>query len=324
MAVYTPLSDSELRQYLQIFDAGELLEAQGVGAGTINTIYDVRSTQGRFIVRILEGRTRADAKFEESLLGHLRSKELRVPTMLTACQSGKILSLGPRQQLSIFDYMNGRELAVFEISEAHVQQVGEFIADMHLACRDLQRRRRNRFGLERLRELIATCLDTPVGQMNRENLEVMLEQLEMATFPRSLPKGIIHGDLFVDNVRFSHGKLEGVIDFEMASSGPLIYDLAVAICDWCFMKDSFNSTLARELVRGYIHRRGLSNPERRALYGVCCFVAIRFAITRFYDFEVNVDVAATRNYKDYRHFMRRLYALKDFGREAFDALVLVG
>src|SRR6478672_806690 len=107
MAVYTHLSERDLRQHLRPFRLGELLEAKGISAGTINTIYEVNTTRGRFILRILENRTSTDARFEEALLARLAERDLMVPRMMGAGKRGCVLQIGPRQLLSVFQYLPG-------------------------------------------------------------------------------------------------------------------------------------------------------------------------------------------------------------------------
>jgi homoserine kinase type II len=153
------------------------------------------------------------------------------------------------------------------------------------------------------------------------DIEELRDEVQSYKPAKNLPRGIIHGDLFVDNVRFSHGKLCGVLDFEMSSSGALIYDLCVAICDWAFSKNSLQPELARGLVEGYCVYRPLQEAEKRYLYQLTCFVAARFTVTRIHDFEVMVPPDAERLYKDYRHFLQRLRSLRALGQEGFDAAV---
>lgn len=323
MAVYTHLSESELRRYIQVFSVGELIEARGISAGTINTIYEINTTHGRFILRILEGRTRSDARFEEELIVHLTNNALKVPKMMGVSKGGHVVSINPRQQLSIFEYLPGREVGVFEVTDEHCTQVGRFLSDMHVACRDLGRRRRNRFDLERLMEILVNCEQVNDSEEISAELSLIRRQFEEHKPPKHLPKGIVHGDLFIDNVRFSHGELCGVLDFEMASTGALSYDIAVALCDWAFSQNQLVPSRARALVAGYVENRRLTPAEKKALFGLCLFAATRFELTRIHDFEVMVTPDADRLYKDYRHFKDRLQSLQAMGKERFEAEILM-
>jgi homoserine kinase type II len=322
MAVYTKLSDNALRQFLKTFRVGDLISAKGVSAGTINTIYDIQTTTGRYILRILENRKFVDAQFEASLLQQLAKAGLTVPKMMEAGKLGAVVPFGPRQQLSIFQFLPGRDMGVFEVAPDHVRQVGQFLASMHQVTARLTMRRRNRFAPERIRHILSLCLAAPAKNAEqREHLKILKKQVEVFEFNRALPRAVVHGDLFIDNVRFNCGKLCGVIDFEMASSGPLIYDLAVAICDWGFLHDRFMPERTKALLRGYQSKRALRDVEKSALYDTVCFAAARFAITRFHDFELNTQPDVQRMYKDYRHFFSRLQSLLHLGREKFADIV---
>lgn len=321
MAVYTHLSEQDIRNHLRQFNVGELVEARGVSGGTINTIYDVNTTSGRYILRILEDRTATDARFEEKLIVHLANRGLVVPRMIPAGGESYVVSITPRQQLSLFEYLPGREVAVFEVTDEHAYQIGQFLGAMHLAASGLRRRRRNRFSPERVRLLLQRCVKSMEDDDRMADLMFLSDELKRHGWPRHLKRGIIHGDLFVDNARFDHGRLCGVLDFEMASTGPLSYDVAVALADWCFSHDEFIPSRATQLVQGYLEQRELSKNERSALFDLCHYAICRFTITRFYDFEVRTRPDAQRTYKDYRHFLARLDSLSELTQEEFEEIV---
>jgi homoserine kinase type II len=320
VAVYTHLEDRVIRQQVRSFRLGELIKYRGVPAGTINTIYELVTTRGHFILRILENRALADALFEETLLGHLFDRGLPVPRMVNG-RKGSVVSLAARQQLSVFEFIQGRELAVFEVGASHARQIGAFLGKMHVASRSLGRRRRNRFAPERMQMIAGKCQDAARREPERLSMQdVELLRGELARHDWSgdeLPTGVVHGDLFIDNARFVRGRLAGVLDFEMASTGPFAYDIAVAIGDWAFVHDRLDLERAAAIVAGYEAERPLSNRERVALYDLCRFSAARFAMTRFYDFEVRTRPDAQRLYKDYHHFMQRLGVLRALGGASF-------
>ena len=240
MAVYTELTDQELRKFVNHFALGELVRAHGIAAGTINTIYDLTTTQGHYILRILEGRTRAEAQFEERLIEHLIAKGLRVPRMMPGRRGGAILSIGPRQQVSILEFVEGRELAVFEVEASHARQIGAFLGELSKATKSFRGTKENRFSQDALRDMLDQCIAGIETGEQRADLEILSAELEMKISFEGLPVGMTHGDLFVDNARFKQGELEAVIDFEMASTMPFIYDLSVAIGDWAFFAECFS------------------------------------------------------------------------------------
>lgn len=316
MAVYTHLSERQLARYARWFGLGALRSARGVPGGTINTIYALETDEGRFILRLLEDRSLTDARFEEALLAHLDRAGIAVPKMLASPRHGGVVSLGSRQHLSIFEWMKGRELAPFELRPDHCHQIGRYIARLHHAALSLRRRRRNRFSPEHIDRKLSACERFVAGgapQEMRQHISTLRRELELFRWPSRVPAGIIHSDLFVDNAFFSRGRLSGVLDFEMACNGPFIYDLAVALLDWCFEHDRLKRPRARALLAGYQTLRPLTVPERAGLFAMCRFIATRYATTRFYDFEVTALPEEDRTYKDYRHYMARLGALRSIG-----------
>jgi homoserine kinase type II len=317
MAVYTHLDNRALRQHLRPFRLGDLLEARPVLAGTINTIYEVCTTRGRYILRILENRSSTDAKFEEALLLRLVERGLAVPRMVGAGRRGHVMQIAPRQQLSVFQYLPGRELGAFEVSPAHTAQVGRFLATMHGAAKGLGRRRQNRFDPNHVSRTLGRIRSFGGTVSQCQDMQTLGNELLLHDWDRGWPRGTVHGDMFIDNVRFCAGRLCGVLDFEMAATGPYLYDLAVALCDWGFALDRFEPLRAAALVQGYEQGRPLSQIEHSALYMLCRFAATRFAISRFYDFEVRQRPNAKRLYKDYRHFLSRLLSLQRLGEANF-------
>ncbi len=324
MAVYTHLSSAMLHEHLHPFGLGELQAFEGISGGTINTIYAIQTSKGRFVVRILEDRSLSDARFEEALIAHLGGKGLKVAKMMpfSSADDARILTISPRQHLSVFEYIPGREVGVFELEEVHARQIGEFLGAMHVAGGGLRRRRRNRFSPERIGRLVERCLETIGDDSRAQDLIDLSVEIAQLGWPRHLPRGIIHGDLFIDNARFDRHELCGVLDFETASSGPLAYDAAVAIADWTFVRDQFSPVLARALLAGYQSERQLARVERLAMYPLCRYAISRFAVTRFYDFEVQKRPEAQRLYKDYRHFLQRLSSFGEVAESDFLANVV--
>ncbi|MEO1174585.1 MAG: phosphotransferase [Myxococcota bacterium] len=226
------------------------------------------------------------------------------------------MTLSSRQHLSIFRWMPGRELANFELEPDHAEQVGDFLARLHSTTQSIRRRRRNRFAPEYVDRFLVGCERYVDGHPDRQmgrDIRILRSELNRFRWPAHLPGGIIHADLFVDNVFFRRGRLSGVLDFEMACTSPLIYDVAGALMDWAFEKDRFIRSRAQALLHGYQAHRRLLSAEKRQLYSMCRYIATRYATSRFYDFEVSAHPDAERAYKDYRHYMMRLRALKNLG-----------
>lgn len=331
MAVYTHLTEHQLQRYARWFGLGPVRRSRGVPGGTINTIYALETDEGRYILRVLEDRSTTDARFEEALLRHLARSGLEVPHMLDSPRHGGIISIGSRQHVSMFEWMKGRELAPFELEPGHCRQIGEYLARLHFVARSLRRRRRNRFSPEHIDRKLRTCerfVANGAPHDMRRHVASLRRELDRFRWPARVPVGIIHSDLFVDNAFFSRGNLSGVLDFEMACNGPFIYDVAVALLDWCFQHDRLLRPRARALLDGYQRLRPLTVPERAGLFSMSRFVATRYAATRFYDFEITAVPEEDRTYKDYRHYMSRLGALRSLGargmRELADSTTPTG
>ncbi|MEM6531909.1 MAG: homoserine kinase [Myxococcota bacterium] len=324
MAVYTHLTRTQISRYARWFGLSEPTAVKGIAAGTINTIYALQCAEGRFILRLLENRSRTDARFEEALLLHLERAGLSVPSMLQSPRHGGVVTLSSRQHLSIFRWMPGRETAVFELEPHHAGQVGVFLGRMHAATQSFRRRRRNRFAPEYVDRFLSASerfVDGHSDQGMRRHIRSLRSELTRFQWPTRVPVGVIHADLFVDNAFFRRGKLSGVLDFEMACTSPLIYDVAASLMDWAFEKDRFVRPRARALLAGYQSERVFAAAEKRQLFAMCRYIATRYATSRFYDFEVSAHPDAERAYKDYRHYMLRLGALKSVGARGLRELV---
>jgi homoserine kinase type II len=320
MAVYTRLDQQQLRRFARAFRLGRLRRARGVPAGTVNTLYDLRTDRGRFFLRILEDRTARAAHFEESLLAHLAAAGLPVPTMMATASGERVVRFSRRQHLSVFAYLPGRELAPAEVRATHAEQIGSFLADMHRALRTFRRRHANDFSPPRIRAKLRACRAASFPPAVQRTL-ARLEQ-ELGDWPAALPAGVAHGDLFTDNARWTRGRLKGVLDFEMAADAPLVYDLAVALCEWAFVGARFHPGRARAVLRGYLRQRDLTRDERRALYRSCRYAATRFAVTRFFDFELHRQPEVHRLRKDYREYVARLEVLRGLGARGFAAEIV--
>lgn len=319
MPVLPQLTEHALRRALKPFRLGELIAARGVNAQTVNRFYDLSTTRGRYILRILENRTCTDARFEESLLGHLMQRGLAVPKMIGAGRKGCVVPFDLGGQVSVFAYMPGREVAVFEVSVGHCVQVGRFLADLHRAGRGLSRRRRDRYDGPHLLRLLTRCGTHVQTDEHSRDLATLRAALDAHPWPSGLPRGTIHGDLCIDHVRFERGTLCGVLDFACASRSIVLYDVALALVDWAFVRDAFCPERAYALVQGYTQRRALTPAERAALYALCCSAAVRYAVCRLLAFECTPLKAQHAPYRDYRHFMTRLAQLQALGKTRFGA-----
>lgn len=331
MAVHVVLNRDQIRSILSLYHLEGLEDFGGIAEGSINTSYWVRAEGRKYFLRITEKKRVDDMIFEKELLGHLARHGLPVPRLVRNVAKGTFTPWSSRGRfVSLFEYMPGRDLGVFEVRPRHARAVGHFAASMHVASAEFPRARDNEFSIFALGQKLERITTALEGRRISHRLEPDVRELaaELARQKRrklaQLPLGTVHGDLFVDNVRFEEDRLVGVIDFEMASTEKLIWDVAVAINAWCWQPSArqmggpagrFDLARTRHLIKGYAAVRELSRVELAALPDELRLAAARFAITRLVDFELKRLPADRRVYKDYRHYMARLSSLSAGGAE---------
>lgn len=283
MAVYTQVSEQELREFLSAYDLGQLIGLEGIAAGTENTNYRLETEQERCILTIYEKRvSAADLPFFLLLMEHCADAGVPCPKPVRS-RDRKTWRMLANKPAALVSYLYGKSVVRPEAS--HAEAVGAGLADLHNATAGYGEQRENSMRLSAWCDLIKKC-----GQRGDElrpgltaELEAELAFLEGA-WPESLPKGIIHADLFPDNVLFAGGKLSGLIDFYFACTDLYAYDLAICFNSWCFEDDvTFNITKARAFLRGYQSKRPLQDAEIEALPVLCRGAAMRFLSTRLYD-----------------------------------------
>ncbi len=320
MAVYTDVAAEELVEFLRGYDIGELLSYKGIAEGVENSNFLMRTTKGAFILTLYEKRVAVDdLPYFLSLMGHLAAHGIPCP------QPAK------NRRGESFGELQGKPAAIINFLEgmwprrpnaAHCAGVGSALAKMHLAGRDFPLVRANPLSVQGWRPLLeiaaARADELQIGL--RDFLEQELDHLEI-NWPRDLPQGVIHGDLFPDNVFFLGEKLSGLIDFPFSCNDTLAYDVAICLNAWCFETDhSFNVTKARAFLGAYARERGLSNAEQQALPLLARGAAMRFLLTRLVDY-LNVPEGALVRPKDPLEYVRKLRfqqsvrSLRDYGVE---------
>ena len=309
MAVYTEVTDDALRAFLAEYDLGELVAFRGIAEGVENSNYNLRTSGGDFILTLYEKRVDpADLPYFLGLMEHLAARGVSCPRPVHG-RDGSALRLLAGRHAAITTFLPG--VWPRRIRQAHCAPVGAALAALHLAGADYRTERRNALGPEGWTPLLeraladggaaAEALSPGLGQELRAALARILE-----AWPRDLPRGQIHADLFPDNVFFLGEEVSGLIDFYFAATDLYAYDVAVCLNAWCFEPDmSLNVTKARAMLRAYAARRGLSAAELAALPVLAQGAAIRFALTRLYDW-VHTPPGALVTRKDPRDYVRRL------------------
>ncbi len=283
MAVHTDVTDDELKAFVADYDLGEVLSFQGIAEGVENSNFAVRTSHGSFILTLYEKRVAAaDLPFFLNLMEHLAARGVSCPTPLKT-RSGETLRTLKGKPAAMVTFLEG--LWPRRITVTHCLQLGRALADLHRAGADFGMRRANALSVAGW----APLLDATRAEADtiRPGLQAALdtEYAHLAAhWPQGLPTGVIHADLFPDNVFFLGDRLSGLIDFYFACTDALAYDVAVCLNAWCFEADrSLNVTKARALFQGYEAQRPLTPAERAALPLLARGSALRFLLTRLYD-----------------------------------------
>jgi len=305
MAVYTEISDTEIVEYLTQYDIGELHSLKGIAEGVENSNYLLSTDKGMHILTLYEKRVNVDdLPFFLGLMDHLFENGVDCPQPI-ALNSGKQLSTLAGRPSAIISYLDGN--SVKRPTPNHCAPVGKALAKMHLAGEGFAIKRRNGLTVDGWRPLYEMS-----GERSEEVtpglcklIEDELAHLE-ANWPKDLPAGVIHADLFPDNVFFLKNQLSGIIDFYFACNDLLAYDIAVCINAWCFEADySFNVTKASAMLKGYNEIRALKREEYNALPILCRGSALRFMLTRLYDW-LNVPPGALVTPKNPAEYISKL------------------
>jgi homoserine kinase type II len=305
MAVYTDVTDEELQQFLAGYDLGTLSSYKGIAEGVENSNFLLHTSNGYFILTLYEKRVAAgDLPFFLDLMEHLAARGLNCPQPVRS-RSGEALGKLARRPAAIVTFLDG--VWIRRPSAAHCGAVGEALAQLHLAGADFAMTRRNGLSVEGWRPLFETAAaraDTVQAGLG-EAIGAELARLER-DWPRDLPQGVIHADLFPDNVFFLGDRLSGLIDFYFACTDALAYDVAVCLNAWCFEPDnSYNMTKGRALLFGYMRRRPLTAAEIAALPMLTRGAALRFLLTRLVDW-LEVPPGALVKPKDPLEYYRKL------------------
>jgi homoserine kinase type II len=321
MAVYTEVTDEDLARFVAQYDIGAVLSCKGIAEGVENTNFLLRAEKGAFILTLYEKRVRrADLPFFIGLMEHLSSRGITCPTPIKRLDGRTLGELAgrPAAMVSFLDGMWIRRPHV-----EHCAALGRALAAMHLAALDYPGRRPNALTVSGWRPLFEQA-GGRADEVHHGLQAAVRSELDIheAHWPKGLPVGTIHADLFPDNVFFLRGKLSGLIDFYFACTDILAYDVAICLNAWCFEADhSFNVTKGRALLSAYGEVRPLSPAESGALPMLARGAALRFLLTRLVDW-LDVPAGALVRPKDpieyfkKLRFHQRVGAASDYGLAA--------
>ena len=283
MAVYTEVTDEDLSAFLAGYDCGTPLSCKGIAEGVENTNYFVQTTRDRYILTLYEKRVNeADLPYFLNLKEHLARRGVQCPTPVRN-RAGHALGHLNGRHAALITFIDG--VSVKRPRPEHCALVGRALASLHLASADFGMYRRNGLGPAAWQPLYARFASR--AHEISPDLPLLIEtELTVHAYglPPDLPQGVIHADLFPDNVFFAHDQLSGVIDFYFACNDALAYDIAICLNAWCFTAShTFDLAKGRALLSGYDAVRMLTTAERAAMPTLARAASLRFLLTRSYD-----------------------------------------
>ncbi len=305
MAVYTDVSFEELETLLRDYDMGQPLSFKGIAEGVENSNFYLQTDRGAFFLTLYEKRvSEADLPFFLGLMEHLAARGIACPQPIRRRDGGQWSTLNGRPA-ALVTFLNG--LSLKRPEAVHCAAAGAALARLHAAGGDFAIRRANALGPAGWGDLVEK---TAAGADGIEaGLRALIADSHreiVARWPAGLAAGVIHADLFPDNVLFMNASVSGLIDFYFACNDAYAYDVAVMLNAWCFENDGgFNVTKSASLIGAYARERALTDAEIAALPVLCAGAALRFLLTRLFD-RLNPDPHALVRPKDPRDFSRRL------------------
>jgi homoserine kinase type II len=315
MAVYTHIDTAMLEKFLTNFNIGTLVSFLGIADGVSNTNYLLHTTQGRFILTLFEDRVNVqDIPFYLDFMAHLQAQGLPCPAVL-----GRGTIAGKHAVITSF--LNGKSPQ--KIEPFHCAVMGETLAGLHTAAQNFTQPKNNDMGIAAWRTLITACGDK-TDSIESGLYEFLMQELLFLeqNLPSDLPRGVVHADLFPDNVFFDGEKLTGIIDFYFACSETLVYDLMLTLNAWCFEKNQpLDPQKSAAFLNSYHQRRPLTPDEQKYLPFFGRAAALRIIATRLYDRLHPKDGAVAKTHDPMEHvailrFHQSVTSLNDYGFKA--------
>jgi homoserine kinase type II len=305
MAVYTEVGDQDLAKFVAEYDIGAVTSCKGIAEGVENSNYLLHTERGSYILTLYEKRVRPqDLPFFLRFMEHLARAGLACPTPVRG-RDGQALRTLCGRPAAVITFLEG--MWPRQVTPLHCRLLGEAMARMHLAGQSFPMARPNDLSLQGWRKLAQSCLPR-ASEVNDFLAPLIRDELEFlgARWPKDLPAGVIHADLFPDNVFFLGERVSGIIDFYFACNDFFAYELAICLNAWCFEREGdFNVTKARLMLQAYRQVRPITGAEVAALPLLARGSALRFLLTRLYDW-LNHPAGAFVRPKDPMEYAKKL------------------
>ena len=307
MAVYTKINKKDLLYINKKFNDERFLSFKGIKQGIENTNYLLKSKNKKYILTIFEKRvSKKEIPFFMELMDELNTSKLNCPKPLKN-KDGKYLINLKNKTACIVSFLQGKDKKNLNIKNCY--DVGRVIAQMHLHTKKIKLFRKNSMGVKNLNPLLKSIKFKSKKFTNIDKfLKINFDNIKKK-WPKKLPGGIIHGDLFIDNIFFKNNKLSGIIDFYFAANDYFMYEIAICINALCFdkinSKFKINKSKIKNLIKGYESIRNISLKEKKSLNILCRGAAMRYFLTRLYDY-ANTPRTAIIKIKDPREYYQKI------------------
>ncbi len=307
MAVYTKINKKDLSYINNKFKSKKFISFKGIKQGIENTNYLLRTKNEKFILTLFEKRvSKKELPFFMKLMDQLNDSELNCPKPLRNNKGNYLIKL-KNKSACIVSFLEGKDKKILNYKNCY--DVGKMIADMHFCTKKIKLYRKNSIGIKNLSPLLNSIKFKSKKFTNIEKfLKINFADIR-SKWPKKLPSGIIHGDLFIDNIFFKKNKISGVIDFYFAANEYFMYEIAICINALCFDKKNhqfkLNKKKVKNLIKGYESIRKISLKEKKSLNILCRAAAMRYFLTRLYDY-TNTPKTALIKIKDPREYYQKL------------------
>ena len=307
MAVYTKINKKDISYINKKFEEDKIISFKGIRQGIENTNYLLRSKNKKFILTIFEKRvSQKEIPFFMKLMDQLNNLKINCPKPLKN-KSGNYQIRIKNKMASIVSFLDGKDKKKLNLKNCF--DVGKMVAQIHLSSKKIQLYRKNSMGVKNLNPLLNSIKFKSKKFINIEKFLKNNFRDIKKKWPKGLPDGIIHGDLFIDNIFFKNNRLSGVIDFYFAANDYFMYEIAICINALCFDKKKtkflINKKKVKNLIKGYESIKKISVKEKKSLNILCRGAAIRYFLTRLYDY-TNTPKTALIKIKDPREYYQKL------------------
>jgi homoserine kinase type II len=320
MALYTPLSQEQLAEVMGRYGLPPPDRTLPEPKGSVNTNYHLWSGGKRWFLRLNEGKTVEDVLFEAEVLRFLAREGFPAAPLLLSREGAPQIEVAGRPAM-LFAFVEGEELLRTDVTLDRCRKIGAELGRLHALAPRFEATRPNPYRWERVSEWIRELEPDGGGDpMVAPCLPMLRRELDLSRALPEAPRGLVHGDLFLDNVLWAGERIAALLDWEMSCVDALAYDLAVMVNAWCY-GERFEPPLARALLAGYRQNAVLDRATADALFAYARYVALRYTASRIHAFHLAALPADRLAWKDWTRYRDRLAALGAMGEQAFRALV---